>query len=210
MKRIFLLLILLAPLISTAQSGPGISFSRNHFPVFHLDEDRFPGTAAYTIALSYHDQDYTQLEFSVHHSRGYDRSVSYSYGLSAGYVASLSETVSLKAGLGADVYRMRDRECKSFIRGVMILLFDADDDCADDHHASLNPFIAAEVQVAEPLSLFLQTSFRGMISNTRETEGTRTETTPDGGQVTYDIIETKNSSYAAGVGLAIGIKLHLY
>lgn len=210
--RIFLLLavLILVPLSSAAQYNSQIGFSINNdfFPGFTLHEDRFPGSSVYTLQLSYYEPDYTRLEYSLHYSRGYHQSVTYSAGFSAAYVIQLSDQFILKPGLGLDSYKLKDRTCRISFRLVMNSLFDVYEPCDDDVHASFNPFVTMKLELAEPLSIFVQTSYRAMLSSTDYVKGTITETGPNGGKIEREISGTKHSFYGAGLGVGFGIRIN--
>lgn len=190
------------------QERSGLSITRNYFPDFQLQEDHFPGSTAYTLQLSHYDPDYTRLEYRGHYTRGYHRSVSYSYGFSAAYVLPFTDDFFLKAGVGLDSYKMRGRECKSLIRGILKTFFDAEDDCDDDLHTSLSPFLGMEIMLTETISVVMQTSYRATLSNTRYIKETITETGPDGEEYVTEITGRRNAVYGTGMNIGIGVKLN--
>lgn len=202
--------LILVPLSSAAQYGSQVGFSINNdfFPGFILHEDRFPGSSVYTLQLSYYEPDYTRLEYALHYSRGYHQSVTYSAGFSAAYVIRLSDRFILKPGLGLDSYKFKDRSCRISIRSVLNSLFNIDEPCDDDVHASFNPFVTMELELAEPFSFFVQTSYRMMLSSTGYVKETFTETGPNGREIEREISGTKHSFYGAGIGVGFGIKIN--
>lgn len=204
------LILLLIPQVMEAQDQVqrGFSLQKSHFPDFQLDDTQLSPGSAYSLQFSYHDADYTRMEYRFHYTRGYDSSVSYSYGVSAAAVFPLSDHLFLKPGIGADRYLMADRECKSFVRAFLHSVFDTSDNCSDDLHSSFNPFIALEIKFSSPISVFIQTSYSMMHSNTVHKTETVTETYPDGSKYNFDRYESKNSLYGAGFGIGIGLRIN--
>lgn len=211
MRRFFLLIVLLTlfPLTSTAQSNSpvGISLSSDFFPTFQLHEDRFSGSSVYSLQLSYYDRDSSRMEYILHYSRGYDQSISHSVGLSAAYVIDLSDRLFLKPGIGLDGYKLKNRSCRTSFRSILNKLFDVYEPCDDDVHTSFNPFLTLELQLSEPFSLFIRTSYRLMLSSTRYVKETITETTPNGLEIEREVHGSKNSVYGAGYEVGLGIRL---
>jgi hypothetical protein len=202
------LILLLTPQVMEAQDQAerGLSFQTSHFPDFRVDDSQFSPGSAYSLKFSYHDVDYSRMEYRFHYTRGYDSSVSYSYGVSAAAVFPLSDHLFLKPGVGADRYLMADRVCKSFVRAVLHSVFDTSDNCNDDLHSSINPFIALEIKFSSSISVVLQSSYRMMLSNTMHK--IETETAPDGNEYKYDRFKSKNSFYSAGFGIGVGLKIN--
>lgn len=204
------LILILTPQVMKAQDQAerGFSFQTSHFPDFRVDDSQFSPGAAYSLQFSYHDVDYSRMEYRFHYTRGYDSSVSYSYGVSAAAVFPLSDHLFLKPGVGADRYLMADRGCKSFARAVFHSVFDASDNCNDDLHSSINPFIALEIKFRSSISVVLQSSYRMMLSNKMHKIETVTETAPDGSEYKNDRFKSKNSFYSAGFGIGVGLKIN--
>ncbi len=192
------------------ESKIGLSINSDFFPEFRIHEAEYIPSSAYGFQLSFYDMDYTRLRYSFHYARGYHRSVSYSAGLSAGYVIYLSSRVLLTPGIGVMEYKMEDRTCRISFRSVMNMLFNVYESCPDDSHVSFNPFLETEVKLSEPISIMLQVNYRAMLSNVRHLRETYTETQPDGGTIEYEIHETNNSFYGAGLGIGIALRINFF
>lgn len=187
-----------------------LSLNSDFFPEFRIHEAEYTPSSAYGFQLSFYDMYYTRLKYSFHYARGYHRSVSYSAGLSAGYVISLSDRFSLTSGLGVMEYKMKDRTCQISFRSIMNTLFDVYEPCSDDSHVSFNPFLTAELKISEPFSILIQANYRAMLSNVRYLEETYTESRPNGGTIEHEIYETKNSFYGAGLGIGIALRINFF
>jgi hypothetical protein len=195
-----------------AQDDSRIGFSVNSgfSPAFQIHEAEFTPGYTYGFQLSFYDSDFTRLRYAFYYSRGYHRSVSYSAGLSAGYVISMADWFSLTPGLGVTDYKMKDRTCRTSLRSILNTLFDVNESCPDDSHVSFNPFLAAELKLSEPFSILLQVNYHVMLSNVRHLKEIQTETLPDGTTIEREIYESGNSFYSGGIGLGIGFKINLF
>lgn len=185
-----------------------LSINSGFFPEFRIHEAEYTPSSAYSFQLSFYDMDDTRLRYSFHYARGYHRSVSYSAGLSAGYVIPLSDRFSLTPGLGVMNYKMADRTCRISFRSIMNTIFDVDESCPDDSHGSLNLFLSSEIKITEPFSIFLQTGYRIMHNSIRMLE--RTETLPGGGTIERKFYKRENSLHGTGLEFGIGIKMNLF
>lgn len=214
MKKIVLLIAftvgISAGVDAQEDSRIGLSINSDLFPEFRIHETDFNHSSAYGFQISFYDMDYTRLKFSFHYARGYHRTVSYSAGLSAGYVISLSDRFSLTPGLGVMNYKMADRTCRISFRSIMNTIFDVDESCPDDSHGSLNLFLSSEIEIAEPFSIFFQTGYRIMHNSVRMLERTETETLPGGGTIERKFYKRENSLHGTGFEFGIGIKIDLF
>lgn len=209
-KKLFLLIFLVLPILAHTQNldRTSISFQNDYFRNFQIDEGQYPSSSAYTIKLSYYNSDYTRLEYSGHYSSGYHKSVSYSTGLAAAYVIHATDRFSLKPGLGLETYRMEDRNCKSIIRGILMTILNSEDDCSDDVHTSINPSMEIEMMMGTAFSLFVESSYRLMLSSVGYVKDTKTGSTPEGEEYEYKVTGTRNSIYGAGLGIGIGLRIN--
>lgn len=214
MKKIVLLIVFVvgfsAGVQAQEESRIGLSINSDFFPEFRIDEAEYTPSSAYGFQLSFYDMNYTRLRFSFHYARGYHQSVSYTAGLSAGYVISLSDRFSLTPGLGVMEYKMADRTCRFSFRSVMNTLFDVYESCPDDSHVSFNPFLEAELKLSEPFSILIQANYRAMLSNVRHLNETQTETLPGGGTIEREFYETENSFYGSGFGIGVALRINFF
>jgi len=195
--------ILLIPLLSVeAQTHSGFSFdlSGSFSPELQFYYDSFVNSSAMHFRGSYFDKDYTRMEYSLHYARGFDSSVSYVAGLSASAVFQLTDNIRFKPGAGIQEFKMADRNCRTTWRTILDSIFDLDDQCSDNIHASFIGFTNLEYQISEPFSLFLQLSYRTILSNVREESGT-------GSNGVYD---TEHLFYGSGFGFGAGIRIYLW
>lgn len=207
---ITILYIVTIPLSGLAQNHPkaGVSIIQDHFSKFQIHENNYLGSTAYTLKASFYDPDYTRLEYSLHHTRGYGSSVAYSYGFSAAYVIRFTDQFYLKPGLGLDGYKMKERECKSVIRSIISTLFNTNDYCDDDVHASFNPFVEMELKVNESISIVAATNYRAMLSSTAVVEETVVENEHKGRVIQYQNKGTKHTFYKAGISFGMGLRIN--
>ncbi|MCC5907394.1 MAG: hypothetical protein JJU13_14375 [Balneolaceae bacterium] len=120
MKKIVLLIALVAAVSTGVQaqkdSRIGLSINSDFFPEFRIHDTDFTHSSAYGFQIAFYDMDYTRLRYSFNYARGYHQSVSYSAGLSAGYVISVTDRFYLTPGLGIMEYKMASclitRQCK--------------------------------------------------------------------------------------------------
>ena len=184
----------------------GLSFERDQLRNFRIYNENYRKSRSYTIRFSFYEYKYTNIEYSLHHTRGYDESVAYSFGLSAAYVLKLSEDVLLKPGLSFDAYKLKDRKCNSFVKSVIRSVFDIDDGkCDDDQHTSFTPRLSAEIKISDPVSLVFRTDYRFMYSiMDYETE----KETFNADTLSTDAQRrgTDHSIYGAGIGFGAGVR----
>lgn len=140
------------------------------------------------------------MEYSLHYARGFDSSVSYVAGLSASAVFQLTDNIRVKPGLGIQEFKMADRNCRTTWRTILDSIFDLENQCSDDVHASFIGFTNLEYQISDPFSLFLQLSYRTILSNVREESGTDP----------IDEYDTDHSFYGSGFGFGAGIRIYLW
>lgn len=205
--------ILLIPLLSVeGQTHSGFSFdlSGSFSPELRFYDDNFGTSSAVHFRGSYFDQDYTRMEYSLQYARGFDTSVSYVLGLSASAVFQLNDNIRVKPGLGIQEFKMSDRSCRTTWRTVLDSIFDVDDQCSDDVHASFIGFTNLEYQLSEPFSFFLQMSYRTILSNVSEESGTEIITGPNGESIERTNYTTDHSFYGSGFGFSTGIRIYLW
>lgn len=210
--RLFIILLILFPVFLSAQSQEtsrlGLSVHRGLFPSFSLDESEFSGSSVFDLRAHFYDVSHSRLEYTLNYKRGYHPSVSYSYGLSAGYRIKLGDRGVLKPAFGIENYKLRDRECRSAVKTILNALFDVDDSCSDDVHASFNPSVALEMNISGPVWIVLDVTYRAMLSSTSYVKETITETAPDGSERENKIRGTEHSFYGAGFGAGTGIRIN--
>src|SRR5690625_1652760 len=123
MKRVIWLLLFAtgSSVAAHAQESSTLELSINSetFPRFRIDQTAFSQSLAYGIQVSYYDEEFTPLRFSFDYARGYHQTVSYSTGLSAGYVILFTDRFSLTPGFGVTDFKMRDRNCRISFYSVM-------------------------------------------------------------------------------------------
>lgn len=212
-RAVWLLLFAIGSSVAThAQEGSTIELSINTeaFPRFRIDQTSFSQSLSYGIQVSYYDEEFTPLRFSLNYARGYHQTVSYSTGLSAGYVILFTDRFSLTPGFGVTDFKMRDRNCRISFYSVMNSLFGSYDSCYDDSHISLNPFIEAELKLSEPLSVVFQATYRAMLSHIRYLTETVTDDLPGGGTIEQEIYRYENSFYGAGPGFGVALRVGLF
>ncbi len=184
----------------------GLSFERDQLRNFRIDNENYNESRSYTFRISFYEQKYTNIEYSLHHTRGYHESISYSFGLSAAYVLSLSDDVLLKPGLSLDAFKLKDRKCKSIIKSMIQAMFDVDNsECDDDQHTSFTPRLTAEIKISDPMSLVFRTDYRFMYSIVDE-ERVPDENSTDSQQPDARKSGTDHSFYGAGLGFGAGIR----
>ena len=196
MKRVclFVLTILLIPLSLSAQDDSylGAGIQTDLFPGFQLLDNHFTYSRAYTLQLSFYDTRYTRLEYGVRYTRGYHQSISYSAGINAAYRVYLSDQFILKPGIGLDGYKLSDRTCRTSIRSILDNIFNKGDSCTDDVHASFSPFIELEWRILKPLSVYVQSVYRAMLSSTNVSDESGSD----------------HSFYGSGTGFGIGMRVN--
>ncbi|REL24617.1 hypothetical protein DYD21_17275 [Rhodohalobacter sp. SW132] len=204
-----LILFWMAPLSAHAQeySTFGISVGTDYFSELLVHEHRYTGASTLSIELSFYDFDYTRLEYSLNHTRGYNPDISYTYGFSAAYVLPLSGSVTLKPGLGIDGFKMSDRECKSFVRSFFRNVFNTDDHCLDDVHASFMPFMKAEIRVANPLAIYLKSGYRTFLSSVHREVSAGDVSSTDNHTEQNTRLKTDHSFYGSGLGFSAGLRI---
>ncbi|WP_340106571.1 hypothetical protein [Rhodohalobacter sp. 8-1] len=184
----------------------GLSFERDQLRNFRIDNRTFNESRSYTIRFSFFENNYTNIEYSLHHTRGYDEFVAYSFGLSAAYVISIADDVVLKPGISFDAFKLKDRKCKSFMKSMFRAVFDVDDNkCDDDQHTSFTPQLTAEISISDPVSIFFRTDYRLMYSIV-EYEEVVTEISSSGEPSNVKRYGTDHSFYGAGIGFGAGLK----
>lgn len=211
-RYLIMAFFLLLPFLLSAQDQEappfGLSLHGGLFPEFTLNDNQFSESSFFDLRAHLYDQKNTRLEFTLNYSRGYHPSVSYSYGLSAGYRFRLGDSGVLKTSFGIENYKLRDRECRSTVRTILNALFDVDDSCSDDVHASFNPAVALEVNITGPVWLVFEATYRAMLSSTEYEKETVVETTPDGTDRVVTERGTEHAFYGAGLGLGTGIRIN--
>jgi hypothetical protein len=184
----------------------GLSIERDQLRNFRIDNSKNSESTSYTFRFSFYEVKYTNIEYSLHHTRGYDESISYSFGFAAVYVLRLSDDVLLKPGISIDAFKLRDRKCKSFMKSVIRSVFDVDDSkCDDDQHTSFTPQLTAEITISDPISIFFRTDYRLMYSIV-DYEDEVAENNIDGDQSNVQDRGTKHSFYGAGIGFGAGVR----
>lgn len=205
-------LFLLIPFLLTAQNREepefGLSLHGGLFPEFTLDGNEFAESPIFDLRAHLYDQKHTRLEYTLNYTRGYHPSVSYSYGLSVGYRLRLGDSGVLKTSLGIENYKLRDRECRSTVRTILNAIFDVDDSCSDDVHASFNPAAALEVNIAGSVWFVAEATYRLMLSSTAYEKERILETTPDGTDRMVTERGIDHALYGAGFGLGTGIRIN--
>lgn len=206
------ILVLLIPCLLAAQGRDvqkvGLSFNRGLFPEFTLDGNQFAESSVFDLRAHFYDQKNTRLEYTLNYTRGYHSSISYSYGFSAAYRFHVGDVGVLKTSLGIENYKLRDRECRSTVRTILNVLFEVEDSCSDDAHASFNPAVALEVNITGPLWLVFETTYRAMLSRTDYEEEFVLETRPDGTERVVTQRGTDHALYGAGLGVGAGIRVN--
>ena len=205
--------ILLIPLLSVeAQTHSGFSFdlSGSFSPELRFYDDNFGNSSAIHFRGSYFDRDYTRMEYSLQYARGFDSAVSYVAGLSASAVFQVTDKIRIKPGLGIQEFKMADRSCRTTWRTILDSIFDLDDQCSDDVHASFIGFTNLEYKLAEPFSFFLQMSYRTILSSVNKETGTELITGPNGESIERTNYATNHSFYGSGFGFSAGLRIYLW
>lgn len=205
---VFLFLTVVTAGLAQAQdkNRVGISIERDHLRNFRIDNRTFEESRTYTFRVSFYENKYTNIEYSLHHTRGYDESVGYSFGFSAGYMIPIADNVVLKPGLSFDAFKLKDRKCNSFVESVMRTVFDMDDaKCDDDQHTSFTPQLIAEIRISDPLSIIFRTDYRLMYS-VIDYGDDGAKNNPDGNQSAVGTRGTDHSFFGAGIGFGAGIR----
>lgn len=212
MKFTFIIVVVCSFVSATsfAQQAPEFSLSLHGglFPEFTIHDDDFTESTVLDFRAHMFDKHNTRLEYTLNFSLGYDPSVFYSYGISAGVPIQLGDRGVLKPGFGLENYKLKNRECSSTVRTILNALFNVDDPCSDDVHASFNPSLALEMNIAGRVWIVFDATYRAMLSSTHEVRETITETYPDGTEREFDISETRHSFYGAGLGFGTGIRIN--
>lgn len=192
---ILIVAFLLAPagLLAQSESRIGLSFGSEYIPALSIEGSDFNPGAAYEFQLYFYDASVTRLHVGLHYSRGYHSSISYSAGLSAGYVISLSDRLTLTPGLEITDFKMSERNCRTSFRSVLNTIFDADDPCVDNSHISFNPNLTATFSISGPFSLNLQAGYRTMLSNMHREKERVSEPIPGGGSIERTYYESTRS-----------------
>lgn len=205
---LFLFLMVFTSGVAQAQdkSRFGLSFERDQLRNFKIDNENYRESRSYTFRFSFYENTYTNIEYSLHHTRGYDESVAYSFGFSAAYVVTLADDILLKPGLSLDAYKLKGRKCNSFMNSVIRSVFNIDDSkCDDDQHTSFTPRLTAEIKISDPMSLVFRTDYRFMYS-VFEYEEVITEINSSGEPSNVQIHGTGHSFYGAGIGFGAGLR----
>jgi len=147
------------------------------------------------------------MEYSFLYSRGYDAAVSYVIGLSAAAVFQITDDLRLKPGVGIQEFKMADRSCRTTWRSILDTIFDVDNKCSDDTHASFIGFISLEYQLADPFSLFLQTTYRAVLSSVRKESSVET-VGPNGETSERTYYTTDRSLYNSGLSAGLGFRIY--
>jgi len=205
----FALLIGLATdnLFAQDSSGFGFSLGSDYFNELLVNETSYSSAKTVTYELSFYDYDYTRLEYSLNHTRGYNSDISYSYGFSAAYILQLSPSITLKPGIGIDGFKMIDRQCKSVMGSFFRNLFNTDDQCIDDVHASFMPFLETNIQIAKPLSVYLKTGYRTFLSSVHSEVPAADESPTDIGNKNRTRLKSDHSFYGSGLGFGAGLRI---
>lgn len=195
---VFIVFILLQTLPIQAQTHSGFSLgvSGSYSPDLQFYNDSFTKSQSLNFQASYFDSDYTRMEYGLNYSRGFDSTVSYVFGLTAAAVFQLTDQMRLKPGIGVQEFKMADRSCRTTWRTVLDSIFDIDSSCSDDVHASFIGFANLEYQLTEPVSVFLQTTYRTMLSNVRRENVTGSA--------------TEHSFYSSGMSFSAGIRFYFF
>jgi len=206
------ILVLLIPCLLAAQGRDmpkvGLNFHRGLFQEFTLDGNQFAESSIFDLRAHFYDQKNTRLEYTLNYTRGYHPSISYSYGFSAAYRFHVGDVGVLKTSLGIENYKLRDRECRSTVRTILNVLFEVEDSCSDDVHASFNPAVALEVNITGPVWLVFETTYRAMLSSTEYEEKVVLETRPDGTERVVTQRGIDHAFYGAGLGVGAGIRVN--
>lgn len=206
----FLLLFILIPLFEAAgqsHSGFSLSLTGSYAPNLTVNDRNFANNRSIGLQASYFDEDYTRMEYSFLYSRGYDAAVSYVIGLSAAAVFQIIDDLRLKPGLGVQDFKMADRSCRTTWRSILDTIFDVDNKCSDDTHASFIGFISLEYQLADPFSLFLQTTYRAVLSSVRQESSVET-VGPNGETSERTYYTTDRSLYNSGLSAGLGFRIY--
>lgn len=184
-----------------------LSFERDQLRNFRIDNQKYNESRSYTFRFSFFDEKYTNIEYGLHHTRGYNESVTYSFGLSAAYVLPITEDIVLKPGISFDAFKLKDRKCTSFMKSIVGSVFGMNNAAEYDQHTSFTPQITAEISISKPMSVFFRSDYRFMHSIVKY-ERDVNDTNPDGEQtkVNGQKSETDHSFYGAGIGFGAGLR----
>lgn len=209
---IFILLNVLPILSIQAQTHSGFSLgvSGSFSPDLQFYDGTFTNSQTLNFQASYFNEDYTRIEYGFQYARGFDSSVSYVTGLSAAAVFQISDQIRFKPGIGVQEFKMADRSCRTTWRTILDSVFDVSNSCSDDVHASFIGFTTLEYQLREPASIFLQATYRTMLSSVRRETGTEIITGPGGSSIERTNYNSDKSFYSSGVSFGVGIRFYLW
>ncbi len=193
-----------------AQTHSGFSFgvSGSFSPDLQFYDGNFTNSQSLNFQASYFDADYTRMEYGFQYARGFDSSVSYVTGLSAAALFQITDQIRFKPGIGVQEFKMADRSCRTTWRSILNTIFDVNNECHDDSHTSFIGFISMEYQLAESFSLFLQTTYRTILSSVRQETGVELLEGPNGGTIERTSYTTDRSFYRGGVSTGIGFRVY--
>lgn len=202
MTRFITLLVLfcLAPLLMYAQQQTvyKVSVQTNYTPGYRLNYSSYDGASSVSFKLSAYNIEVVPFEMGVYISTVYHANASVSYGLSFAYLYPANKNILLKAGISGGRIKMDKYRSNVEVGGVL----------ADDYHKTVQPFVALEWLFTDHFSLYLQSGYRLLFSETsRVTEILKR------GEYGFPIAyktTTPLGQYGAGfqfsVGLSVGIE----
>lgn len=171
---------------------------QNIAPVFKLNDDTFRQAASKGIRLSLYNFETVPVAVEFYGARGYDSSVDYAYGTNLSYIFFSNAPHWLKAGVSGGRIKMGTYQRGEAVGSVR----------EDEFHEMVKPFVEWNWNFSPYLSLFVQSGYRFLRSETETVTGIvdRYENgDPKTLRVTADQ-KLYGSGFEFGIGL--DIKLH--
>lgn len=182
------------------QCSGKISVQANSLPSFRINSATHEGGSSQGILLSvsYHGTDLGLRLF-----RGYDNSIDFSYGVSAGLTFAEAYHHKFKGGMHLDRIYVNDYKRNYDEIGGII---------EDDMTESFQPYLEWEWAFSKPVSFFTQIGYRLMRSETSRVTDIKYYTHPVTGEKDPFAYKTdySQSYYGAGFEVGIGLSMIIY
>lgn len=182
------------------QSAAKISIQTNSLPSLRINSAIHEGGSSQGILLSVSNQG---TDLGLRLFRGYDDSIDFSYGISAGLMFAKVHNHKFKGGLHLDRIYVNDyKRNYDEIGGIV----------EDDRTESFQPYLEWEWGFSNKLSFFAQAGYRLMRSETKRVRDIKYDIHPITGEKQPFAYKTdySQSYYGAGFEVGIGLSIIVY
>lgn len=202
--RHFICLIVLCFIVtlsSFAQQALKLSTQSNIAPRFQLNKTTHNNALSNGLKLSLYDIDKAPAEFGLYYTRGYDRSIAFSYGILLTFIFEIHKNHWLKPGFSNGRLKMDQYKNEYEEGGIQ----------EDNLHKTYFSYLEWEWLFARNLSLLVKAGYRFLESETTILHNETVETIPGTDYEVPDFDKERNTRfYGSGFEFGLGLSVSIY